>query len=60
MNHLRVGTSLDKCIDMGAIIDEGQRKSVEQFVEEAKAEGAEVSLISPYLFCCPLKSFILT
>lgn len=45
MKHLRVGTSLDKCIDMGAIIDEGQKKSVEQFVEEARAEGAEVRII---------------
>lgn len=44
MKHLRVGTSLDKCIDMGAIIDEGQKKSVEQFVEEARAEGAEVRI----------------
>jgi len=44
MKHLRVGTSLDKCVDIGAIIDEGQRKSVEQFVEEAKTEGAEVSV----------------
>ncbi|XP_066935468.1 aldehyde dehydrogenase family 16 member A1-like isoform X2 [Clytia hemisphaerica] len=42
MKHLRVGNSLDKCVDMGAIIDEGQRKSVEQFVEEARAEGAEI------------------
>ena len=47
MKHLRVGTSLDKCIDMGAIIDEGQKKSVEQFVEEARAEGAEVR----FFFC---------
>ena len=42
MKHLRVGNSLDKCVDMGAIVDESQRKSVEQFVEEARAEGAEV------------------
>ena len=42
MKHLRVGNSLDKCVDMGAIVDEGQRKSIEQFVEEARADGAEV------------------
>ena len=49
MKHLRVGTSLDKCIDMGAIIDEGQKKSVEQFVEEARAEGAEVRIFFCFL-----------
>lgn len=42
MKHLRVGTSLDKCVDMGAIIDESQRKSIEEYVEEAKKEGAEI------------------
>lgn len=47
MKHLRVGTSLDKCIDIGAIVDPSQKKSVEQFVEEARAEGAEVLNASP-------------
>ena len=46
MKTLRVGPSLDKCIDMSAIIDESQRKSIEQFVEEARRDGAEVIYIN--------------
>lgn len=42
MSHLRVGDSLDKAIDVGAIVDESQRKTVEDFVEQARQEGAEV------------------
>eukprot|EP00794_Sanderia_malayensis_P012705 gene12705-14010_t len=42
MKHLRLGHSLDKCIDMGPIVDESQRKSIAKFVDDAKAEGAEV------------------
>ncbi|KAM3923300.1 aldehyde dehydrogenase family 16 member A1 [Leptodactylus fuscus] len=42
MSHLRVGDSLDKCIDMGALVDESQKKTISEFVEEARSEGAEV------------------
>ena len=42
LGHFRIGHSLDKTIDMGAIVDESQRKSVEEFVEEARDEGADV------------------
>ena len=42
MKHLRLGHSLDKCIDMGPIVDESQRKSIDEFVQDAKNEGAEV------------------
>ncbi|XP_065053435.1 aldehyde dehydrogenase family 16 member A1-like [Rhopilema esculentum] len=42
MKHLRLGHSLDKCIDMGPIVDESQRKSIDEFVQHAKSEGAEV------------------
>ena len=42
MKHLRLGHSLDKCIDMGPIVDESQRKSIDEFVQHAKNEGAEV------------------
>ncbi|XP_057312854.1 aldehyde dehydrogenase family 16 member A1-like [Hydractinia symbiolongicarpus] len=42
MKHLRVGNSLDKCVDIGAIVDDSQRKSVDEYVEDAKKEGAEV------------------
>lgn len=42
MSHLRLGDSLDKSIDMGPIVDESQRKSIEDFILKAKEEGAEV------------------
>ena len=42
LGHFRIGHSLDKAVDMGAIVDESQRKSVAEFVEEAREEGAEV------------------
>jgi len=38
----RIGGSMDKCIDMAAIVDESQRKSVAEFVEGAREEGADV------------------
>ena len=42
LSHFRVGCGQDKAVDMGAIVDESQRKTIDQYVEEAKAEGAEV------------------
>ncbi|XP_072282801.1 aldehyde dehydrogenase family 16 member A1 [Pyxicephalus adspersus] len=42
MTHMRVGDSLDKTIDMGALVDESQMKTITEFVEEARSEGAEV------------------
>jgi len=42
LGHFRIGHSLDKTIDMAAIVDESQRKSVAEFVEEARDEGADV------------------
>ncbi|XP_077999867.1 aldehyde dehydrogenase family 16 member A1-like [Glandiceps talaboti] len=42
MTHFRLGHSLDKAIDMGAIVDESQRKTIDEYVEGAKQEGAEV------------------
>ncbi|CAE1271179.1 ALDH [Acanthosepion pharaonis] len=42
LSHFRVGCGQDKAIDMGAIVDESQRKTIDQYVEEARAEGAEV------------------
>lgn len=44
LTHFRVGSSLDKTMDMGAIVDESQRASVEEFVQSARDEGAEVSV----------------
>ena len=45
MSTLRLGHCLDKTIDMGAIVDESQRKSVDEMVQSARAEGAEVCLV---------------
>lgn len=42
MAHLRLGDSLDKGVDMGAIVDPSQRRSIEGYVEAARREGAEV------------------
>ena len=47
LTHFRVGNSLDKTMDMGAIVDESQRKTIEEYVEEAKREGAEVHIGRP-------------
>ncbi|CAC5358940.1 ALDH [Mytilus coruscus] len=47
LTHFRVGDSLDKTVDMGAIVDESQRKSIEEYVESARQEGAEIFQISP-------------
>ena len=43
MTKLRVGKPLDKAIDMGAVVDKSQLVSVGEYVEEAKAQGADVS-----------------
>ncbi|XP_041351976.1 aldehyde dehydrogenase family 16 member A1-like [Gigantopelta aegis] len=42
LTHFRIGDSLDKTIDMGAIVDESQKSSIEDYVESARNEGAEV------------------
>lgn len=42
MGKLRVGDSLDKCVDMGPIVDVSQVKSIDKYVQQAKEEGAEV------------------
>lgn len=42
LTHFRIGHSLDKGIDMGAIVSEGQLKTIEGFVEEARSEGADI------------------
>lgn len=42
MSHLRLGHCLDKTIDMGAVVDESQLKSVEELVQSARLEGAQV------------------
>ena len=52
IQNLRLGHSLDKSVDMGAIVDPSQKKSVEQYVEEARSEGAEVSGLGKRLVNC--------
>ena len=52
MKHLRVGNSLDKCIDIGAIVDESQKKSIDEYVQDARNEGAEVKLLFSTLSGC--------
>jgi len=42
LGNFRIGNSMDKVIDMAAIVDESQRKSIADFVEEARDEGANV------------------
>ncbi len=42
MSHLRVGDSLDKVQDVGAIVDASQRATIDEYVESARQEGAEV------------------
>ncbi|CAH2319100.1 aldehyde dehydrogenase family 16 member A1 [Pelobates cultripes] len=42
LSHLRLGDSLDKAIDVGALVDETQKKTITEFVKEARAEGAQV------------------
>lgn len=55
MGRLRVGDSLDKCMDMGAIVDASQMKSIDKYVQQAKEEGAEVLHRVMILVCyCPV------
>ena len=42
LSHFRLGDSLDKVIDMAAVISEEQRKSIEEYVESAREEGADI------------------
>ena len=49
MKQLRLGDSLDKCVDMGAIVDASQKKSIATLVEEARSEGAEVGCLQGLL-----------
>ncbi|MFC3053517.1 aldehyde dehydrogenase family protein [Kordiimonas pumila] len=42
MAKLRVGHSLDKCIDMGAVVDGVQKTRIEELIAKGKAEGADV------------------
>ncbi len=41
MEHMRVGDPLDKCIDMGAIVDQSQWDTIDGWVKTGIAEGGE-------------------
>jgi len=42
MGHMRVGNPLDKCIDMGALVDQTQWNTVDGWVKIGEQEGGEV------------------
>jgi len=42
MSKLRVGHSLDKCIDMGAVVDQEQKDRIEGLIAEGKLQGADI------------------
>jgi aldehyde dehydrogenase (NAD+) len=42
MQHMRVGDPLDKCIDMGAIVDQTQWDTIDGWVKTGTTEGGEV------------------
>ena len=42
MSHMRVGDPLDKCIDMGAIVDQTQWDTIDKWVKRGAEEGGQV------------------
>ena len=42
MAKLRIGNPLDKCIDIGAVVDPVQRERIDSMVKAGKAEGATI------------------
>eukprot|EP01104_Vermistella_antarctica_P000578 TRINITY_DN10730_c0_g1_i1.p1 TRINITY_DN10730_c0_g1~~TRINITY_DN10730_c0_g1_i1.p1 ORF type:complete len:819 (-),score=226.07 TRINITY_DN10730_c0_g1_i1:124-2556(-) len=42
MDHLRIGSCLDKCTDVGAINSERQLNTIKKYIDIAKAEGCSV------------------
>jgi aldehyde dehydrogenase (NAD+) len=42
MSHLRVGDSLDKGIDVGAIVDQTQWETIDSWVQRGLKEGADI------------------
>lgn len=42
MEHLRVGDPLDKCIDMGAIVDQSQWDTIDRWVKSGASDGGAV------------------
>ncbi|OGO17192.1 MAG: aldehyde dehydrogenase [Chloroflexi bacterium RBG_16_48_8] len=42
MEHMRVGDPLDKCIDMGAIVDQTQWNTIDSWVKTSVKEGGDL------------------
>merc|ERR1719253_2454850 len=42
MGKLRVGDSLDKCMDMGPVVDESQMSTIQEYVDIVRKEGCTV------------------
>lgn len=42
MSKLRVGDSLDKCMDMGPVVDQSQVTTIEEYIQSARDEGCTV------------------
>ncbi|NVJ71453.1 MAG: aldehyde dehydrogenase family protein [Alphaproteobacteria bacterium] len=42
MSTLRVGPSLDKCIDIGAVVDQTQKDTIDRMLAEGESEGAVI------------------
>ena len=53
MEHLRVGSPLDKAIDMGALASDEQYKKIDRLVKQGVKEGAV--LVQPGKDACPTK-----
>eukprot|EP00941_MAST-03F_sp_MAST-3F-sp1_P005740 g5740.t1 len=42
MDTLRIGASLDKCVDMGPLVSEDQKARVQSFIDIGKEEGCDI------------------
>ena len=42
LKSFRVGSSLDKAVDMAALVDESQSTTIEEYLQSARDEGADI------------------
>jgi len=54
MEHLRIGDSLDKGVDIGAIVSPGQLKEIQRLVNQGVEEGAQMWQPS---WACPTEGY---
>ncbi len=57
MEQLKIGDSLDKCIDIGAIVDKVQVKAIDDLVKQGVAEGNDMWQPS---WACPTNGYFYT